>query len=358
MSASGKVFLFAASVMFFGCEAKPAAQGPVGERGAQGAAGMAGMQGSMGSQGAMGAQGAMGLQGAMGAQGAMGSQGAMGTPGAMGSQGAMGTPGVMGSQGLPGAQGPAGAPGPAGPQGPPGVPGTAVSDGGVDGTSLQFFVKAINDSISPISFKKALYTAPYTRIENAAFGNAKNFPSPSIFAENEWDWTADGDVWTNPVSPDGATKVYARITISAYNPTNHQPCLWLRREFYDLTISNFRTMTNDPDIKVGCFEFGYRRKGVASATLWVPWWATALTKQGRAGSTQRLLLSMETDWAPETVGTSFAVIYAAEIELFASHTSQPQLPLVSGGKFETTGASTGFPITTAVSRVTTIPPFP
>src|SRR5262249_54187307 len=150
--------------------------------------------------------------GTSGPSGPKGEVGPAGPPGAIGSAGPQGDTGTVGPQGPPRAMGAAGMPGPAGVIGPtrahgmPRLQGPArpapstaqfmdlASAQDVTGTksyaagTALFFMPEVKDGLAPIAFKKAVYAAPYTKIINVAVGAGKDFPAPSIWSENDWDW--------------------------------------------------------------------------------------------------------------------------------------------------------------------------
>jgi len=229
-----------------------------------------------------------------------------------------------------------------------------------DGSSLGFWVNDIQDWVAPIAFRKALYTAPYTKVINAAYGNGGNFPTPSVWSENDWNWSAADDAWIGAAPPSGYTKAYARVTMSLYNPSNHSPCFWLRREYYNDSTgggdNTWKRMTGDKDVRLGCFSVSTRATFPASGTVWAPWWNTDLTlvAGSTGGAHQRLLISAESNWSGETAGSWSTIIYGAEIELFASNSSVVQGQLPNGSNL-VTGGATGTIQSSANTVVKSIP---
>jgi hypothetical protein len=163
-------------------------------------------------------------------------------------------------------------------------------------------------------------------------------------------------VWTTPTPPAGYSKTYARITVSAYNPTNHSPCLWLRREYFDFNGTNqWLKMPGDKDLQVGCFNLSTRTAYPASATVWAPWWSTPLsivTSQG--GLHQRLLVSTESNWPTEAAGAQTSIFYAVSIELYASNSAVVQGALPNGSGLST-GAATGTPLPSSTTVIKAMP---
>jgi hypothetical protein len=362
--------------------------GPTGAAGATGAVGPTGAVGTNGTNGAAGATGAVGPTGPTGATGAAGSNGSNGTNGAAGATGAVGPTGPQGAAGTNGTNGalgptgPTGATGAVGPQGPSGATGATGATGpapstasfvdltsnqtitGVktfgsgalagDGSGLGFYVAAVGDYLAPIPFAKALYTAPYTKIVSVVAGTGKNFPAPSVLSQVDWDWVGL-DVWNFPSPPAGYTKVYAHLTVSAYNQTNHSPCLFLRREYYDFKSTNtWLRMSGDPDIVVPCLNISYRSVA-ASTSVWVPWWTSSLTYEtGVGGQNQRLLVSAESNYTPDVAGAVSPLLYSVGIELYGSATSGT-VTMPNGASFSTTGGATGTPLSASTSVVTSMP---
>lgn len=189
--------------------------------------------------------------------------------------------------------------------------------GNVKAGAYLAYVAAVDDFVTATPYRTGLYSGTSTRVVTLPETKRSLFTSPSVLAQNDWDWYGD-DAWAHPALPAGFNKVWAKVTFSLTHNFFQPASMRLRREYYDPATTSWKRMPGDPDIDLGTLSTSWRTRA-GTVSVWVPWWKTDLDQKVFGGPTQRLLVSSDAT----TAGLQ-TIISSTHVELYASNTAKVQ----------------------------------